>query len=61
MLRSTTLPYATAVGERPSTTMLTQVTERLKFLVAFRPGQIGPTLSAQMARPTNGSRSEGCC
>jgi alkanesulfonate monooxygenase len=25
------------------------VTERLKFLVAFRPGQISPTLSAQMA------------
>ncbi|MEU0136895.1 LLM class flavin-dependent oxidoreductase [Streptomyces sp. NPDC006296] len=32
-----------------TTAMLTQVTERLKFLVAFRPGQIGPTLSAQMA------------
>jgi alkanesulfonate monooxygenase len=29
--------------------MLTEVTERLKFLVAFRPGQISPTLSAQMA------------
>jgi alkanesulfonate monooxygenase len=29
--------------------MLTEVTERLKFLVAFRPGQTGPTLSAQMA------------
>ena len=29
--------------------MLTQVTERLKFLVAFRPGQLSPTLSAQMA------------
>ena len=29
--------------------MLTGVTERLKFLVAFRPGQICPTLSAQMA------------
>jgi alkanesulfonate monooxygenase len=25
------------------------VTERLKFLVAFRPGQVSPTLSAQMA------------
>lgn len=32
-----------------TTAMLTQVTERLKFLVAFRPGQISPTLSAQMA------------
>ncbi|HEY6495329.1 MAG TPA: LLM class flavin-dependent oxidoreductase [Trebonia sp.] len=32
-----------------TTAMLTEVTERLKFLVAFRPGQIGPTLSAQMA------------
>jgi alkanesulfonate monooxygenase len=29
--------------------MLTGVTERLKFLVAFRPGQVSPTLSAQMA------------
>jgi alkanesulfonate monooxygenase len=32
-----------------ATAMLTEVTERLKFLVAFRPGQISPTLSAQMA------------
>lgn len=32
-----------------TTAMLTQVTERLKFLVALRPGQISPTLSAQMA------------
>jgi alkanesulfonate monooxygenase len=32
-----------------TTAMLTEVTERLKFLVAFRPGQISPTLSAQMA------------
>jgi alkanesulfonate monooxygenase len=32
-----------------STAMLTEVTERLKFLVAFRPGFISPTLSAQMA------------
>jgi alkanesulfonate monooxygenase len=32
-----------------TTAMLTQVTERLKFLVAFRPGFISPTLSAQMA------------
>jgi alkanesulfonate monooxygenase SsuD/methylene tetrahydromethanopterin reductase-like flavin-dependent oxidoreductase (luciferase family) len=32
-----------------TTAMLTEVTERLKFLVAFRPGVISPTLSAQMA------------
>jgi alkanesulfonate monooxygenase len=32
-----------------TTAMLTEVTERLKFLVAFRPGLISPTLSAQMA------------
>jgi alkanesulfonate monooxygenase len=29
--------------------MLTEATERLKFLVAFRPGQTSPTLAAQMA------------
>jgi alkanesulfonate monooxygenase len=28
---------------------LTQVTERFKFLVAFRPGLMSPTLAAQMA------------
>ena len=32
-----------------STAMLTGVTERLKFLVAFRPGLTSPTLAAQMA------------
>jgi alkanesulfonate monooxygenase len=32
-----------------TTAMLTQVTERLKFLVAFRPGFVSPTLAAQMA------------
>jgi alkanesulfonate monooxygenase len=32
-----------------TTAMLTGVTERLKFLVAFRPGLISPTLAAQMA------------
>src|SRR3954466_6329331 len=32
-----------------STAMLTEVTERLKFLVAFRPGLISPTLAAQMS------------
>jgi alkanesulfonate monooxygenase len=32
-----------------TTAMLTQLTERLKFLVAFRPGYYSPTLAAQMA------------
>src|SRR6266567_3080312 len=32
-----------------TTAMLTGVTERLKFLVAFRPGLISPALAAQMA------------
>jgi alkanesulfonate monooxygenase len=32
-----------------TTAMLTEVTERLKFLVAFRPGVLSPTLAAQMA------------
>src|SRR5919109_5481310 len=32
-----------------TTAMLTEVTERLKFLVAFRPGMLSPTLGAQMA------------
>src|ERR671925_1428703 len=32
-----------------TTAMLTEVTERLKFLVAFRPGMLSPTLAAQMA------------
>ncbi len=32
-----------------STAMLAEVTERLKFLVAFRPGLVSPTLAAQMA------------
>lgn len=31
------------------TAMLTQLTERLKFLVAFRPGLLSPVLAAQMA------------
>lgn len=31
------------------TAALTQVTERLRFLVAFRPGLVAPTLAAQMA------------
>jgi alkanesulfonate monooxygenase len=31
------------------TAALTQVTERFKFLVAFRPGLMSPTLAAQMA------------
>jgi alkanesulfonate monooxygenase len=32
-----------------ATAMLTEVTDRLKFLVAFRPGLLSPTLAAQMA------------
>lgn len=32
-----------------STAMLAEVTESLKFLIAFRPGLISPTLAAQMA------------
>src|SRR5246127_4161560 len=32
-----------------STAMLVETTETLKFLVAFRPGLISPTLAAQMA------------
>jgi alkanesulfonate monooxygenase len=32
-----------------ATGMLTEVTERLKFLVAFRPGLLSPFLAAQMA------------
>ncbi|MFE7872811.1 LLM class flavin-dependent oxidoreductase [Micromonospora humida] len=32
-----------------ATAMLAEVTERLKFLVAFRPGLLSPTLAAQMA------------
>lgn len=32
-----------------TTAMLAQTTERLKFLVAFRPGLVSPTLAAQMA------------
>jgi alkanesulfonate monooxygenase len=32
-----------------STAMLCEVTESLKFLIAFRPGLVSPTLAAQMA------------
>lgn len=32
-----------------ATAALTQVTQKLKFLVAFRPGLLSPTLAAQMA------------
>ncbi|MCF1592619.1 LLM class flavin-dependent oxidoreductase [Streptomyces muensis] len=32
-----------------TTAMVSQNTERLKFLVAFRPGSVSPTLAAQMA------------
>ena len=36
-------------GRVVMTAALTQVTERFKFLVAFRPGLLSPTLAAQMA------------
>jgi alkanesulfonate monooxygenase len=32
-----------------TTAMLSQLTERLKFMIAFRPGLVSPTLAAQMA------------
>jgi alkanesulfonate monooxygenase len=32
-----------------TTAMLSQLTERLRFMVAFRPGLVSPTLAAQMA------------
>jgi alkanesulfonate monooxygenase len=32
-----------------TTAMLSQRTERLKFMIAFRPGLVSPTLAAQMA------------
>ncbi|MFE6623335.1 LLM class flavin-dependent oxidoreductase [Streptomyces sp. NPDC057740] len=32
-----------------TTAMVSQASERLKFLVAFRPGSVAPTLAAQMA------------
>ena len=39
---------------------LTQVTERFKFLVAFRPGLMSPTLAAHMAATYQRSRAAGC-
>ncbi len=43
------------------TAALIRETSRLKFLVAFRPGVISPTLAAQMAATTSGSPAAGCC
>src|SRR5215218_10732975 len=44
-----------------TTAALTQVTKRLKFLVAFRPGLISPTLAAQMAASFQRVSAGGCC
>jgi alkanesulfonate monooxygenase len=43
------------------TAALTQVTETFKFLVAFRPGLISPTLAAQMAATYQRISAAGCC
>jgi len=44
-----------------TTAMLVPQTERLKFLVAFRPGSVSPTLAAQQAPPTSATPAAGCC
>ena len=44
-----------------TTAALTRETRRLKFLVAFRPGLISPTLAAQMTPPISGSPAAACC
>ncbi|GAA3292011.1 hypothetical protein GCM10020295_10190 [Streptomyces cinereospinus] len=44
-----------------TTVALAQHTERLKFLVAFRPGVISPTLAAQMAATHQRLTGGGCC
>lgn len=44
-----------------TTAMVSQHTERLKFLVAFRPGFISPTLAAQMASTYQRQTGGGCC
>ena len=44
-----------------TTAALTRETERLKFLVAFRPGLISPTLAAQMAATYQRLSAAGCC
>ena len=41
--------------------MLVAETERLKFLVAFRPGVLSPTLAAQMAATFQRHSEAGCC
>lgn len=43
-----------------TTAMVSRHTERLKFLVAFRPGFVSPTLAAQMAPPFRGRAADGC-
>ena len=44
-----------------ATAALIAQTSRLKFLVAFRPGLISPTLAAQMAASYQRSPAAGCC
>ena len=44
-----------------ATAALITATSRLKFLVAFRPGLISPTLAAQMAASYQRSRAACCC
>ena len=43
------------------TAALTHDTERLKFLVAFRPGVTVPTLAARWRPPSSASPPAGCC
>jgi len=43
------------------TAALIRETKRLKFLVAFRPGLISPTLAAQMAASFQRVSAGGCC
>ncbi|MFD0633350.1 LLM class flavin-dependent oxidoreductase [Catenulispora yoronensis] len=43
------------------TSALLAATRRLKFLVAFRPGLIAPTLAAQQAATFQRLSGAGCC
>jgi len=43
-----------------TTAMLAQATERLRFLVAFRPGMLTPTLAAQMGGTFQRHSGGGC-
>ena len=44
-----------------TTAMLVGRTERLKFLVAFRPGSSRRPSRRNRPRPSNGIRRDGCC